>query len=467
MLKKLDFKKYLIVFTFIFVFIGVLYLLTPKLNCDKELILEVGNYYSIPKCNFKYLFTDFSDKITIDHNINITKLGDYKIVYSISKMGIKSTTHVKVVDTGKPTIILNGESEINVCPNKTYNDDGYSATDNYDLDLTDKVIVTGTDTTIRYTVSDSSNNTNSIERKINYIDKEAPKIILKGNSVVNVYQSYDYYENGYEAIDECEGILTDKVIVEKSINTNTLGTYYINYSVSDKSGNTSKVTRTVNVINRPLYTVTGNSTIYLTFDDGPSYTITPYILDILKEENIKATFFVAGYSSGLDSLIKRAFDEGHSIGVHTASHSYGQIYSSLNNYLNDFNYENERIKNITGSYTKIFRFPGGSSNTVSAFNPGIMSYLTSYMTNQGYKYYDWNLSSGDASGINYSAEGIYNNVVRNLKPNQLNMVLMHDLGNKYSTLYSLRNIIKYGKDHGYEFKKITYDTPQIRHSVNN
>lgn len=463
MFKKLD-AKYIVIFI---VFICLLFCLIPRLNCNEEIVLDVGNYYNIPNCEFKYLFTDFSDKLNIEHNIDITKIGDYKINYFLPKIGLKSTKTVKVIDKKNPTIILKGENSTNVCPNKIYNEEGYKATDNYDLDLTDKVIVTSVDNNIIYTVNDSSNNITTIERKINYIDDENPNITLYGSSNINIYQSYDYFEKGYEASDNCDGNLTNKVTIESNVNTKIVGTYYITYSVSDSSGNTTKVTRTVNVINRPLYTVTGNSTIYLTFDDGPSYAITPYILNILKEENVKATFFVVGYSSGLDSLIKRAYDEGHSIGVHSASHVYNQIYSSLDNYLKDFNIVNERIKNITGSYTKIFRFPGGSSNTISRFNPGIMSYLTSYMTSKGYKYFDWNLSSGDASNIKYNAEGIYNNVVRNLKQNQLNMVLMHDLGNKYSTLNALRNIIKYGKDHGYSFEKITYDTPQIRHSVNN
>ena len=344
MFKKLDLRKFLFMIPILFVL--VLYLLIPRLNCKEELILEVGNYYKIPKCEFKYLFTDFTDKLNIEHNIDITRLGEYKIVYSIPKMGLKSTKTVKVVDNTKPEITLKGESSVNVCPSKEYTDEGYIVNDNYDLNLNDKVIVTKSDDKIIYTVSDSSNNMASMERIINYKDVNPPTIKLHGSSTVNVFQSYDYYESGYEAYDECEANLTDKVSISGSVNTNVLGTYYLKYSVSDSSGNSAEVTRTVNVINRSLYTVSGNSTIYLTFDDGPSYTITPYILDILKEEGVKATFFVAGYSSGLNSLIKREFDEGHSIGVHTASHIYNQIYSSLDNYLYDFNIENERLESI-------------------------------------------------------------------------------------------------------------------------
>ena len=119
------------------------------------------------------------------------------------------------------------------------------------------------------------------------------------------------------------------------------------------------------------------STIYLTFDDGPSLDITPKILDLLKKHNIKATFFVINRNSNTDYLIKRAYNEGHTIGLHTSSHNYSKIYANETAYFNDLaNIENKVIK-ITGTSSKIIRFPGGSSNTVSRnYNKGIMTRLT-------------------------------------------------------------------------------------------
>ena len=116
--------------------------------------------------------------------------------------------------------------------------------------------------------------------------------------------------------------------------------------------------------------------------------------------------------------------------------------------------------------SKIIRFPGGSSNTVSRkYSSGIMSYLTSEVLKRGYRYYDWNVSSGDAAGGSPTASMIYDNVVSNLSKNRVNMVLMHDI--KTYTRDALRDIIRYGKENGYVFDKITQNTEMITQRVNN
>ena len=205
-------------------------------------------------------------------------------------------------------------------------------------------------------------------------------------------------------------------------------------------------------------------TIYLTFDDGPREGTTDVILDILKEENVKATFFVT--NGGPDYLIKREYDEGHAIGLHTASHDYKTVYQSVDSYFNDLLSVQNRVKNITGINTMIIRFPGGSSNTVSRrYQNGIMSILTTEVLNRGYRYYDWNLSSGDAEGGRHDADEIYNNVVNGLSKDRVNMVLMHDI--KPYTRDALRNIIQYGKNNGYTFASITDNTQMIKQKVNN
>ena len=202
--------------------------------------------------------------------------------------------------------------------------------------------------------------------------------------------------------------------------------------------------------------------IYLTFDDGPSRN-TSYILDILKSENVKATFFITG--KGSDYIIKREYEEGHSIGLHTYSHNYKAIYSKVDVYFQDIEAVNQRLCDITTTRSKIVRFAGGSSNTISRrYKKGIMSELIKEVIARGYKYYDWNIDSGDASGIS-NCNIIYNNVVKNLKSNRVNMVLMHD--SKKCTLKVLKKVIDYGKSNGYIFKKITYETEMITQKVNN
>ena len=164
-------------------------------------------------------------------------------------------------------------------------------------------------------------------------------------------------------------------------------------------------------------------------------------------------------------MIKREFDEGHTVALHTWSHDYQTVYSSVDGYVNDLKLISDRVKRITGVESKIIRFPGGASNTVSRrYSPGIMSKLTKEVENRGYVYFDWNISSGDA-GQTTASSGVYNNVVKNLSHSRANIVLMHDI--KSYTRDAVRNIIKYGKNNGFTFDRLTTDTTPYHQRVNN
>ena len=208
------------------------------------------------------------------------------------------------------------------------------------------------------------------------------------------------------------------------------------------------------------------NTIYLTFDDGPSY-LTDEILDILEKENVPATFFVIGTSiDTYKNTVKRAYNDGHTIAIHTYSHKYNEIYTSDENFINDFNKINNKIYEITGHHAFITRFPGGSSNIVSKkYSPGIMTRLAEKLTKDNYYYFDWNIDSGDASG-NLTKQQIYENATKNLHYGT-NIILMHDAAAKKTTVEALRDIIKYGKNNYYTFSKITKKTPPIKHNINN
>ena len=206
--------------------------------------------------------------------------------------------------------------------------------------------------------------------------------------------------------------------------------------------------------------------IYLTFDDGPSSSSTPKILDILDKKGVKATFFVVNHDSSLDYLIKRAYDAGHTIALHSYTHNYAKIYSSKENFYNDLDLISKKVESITGEKSMIMRFPGGGSNTVSRkYSKGIMSELTKEVIDKGYRYYDWNVSSGDAGGAKNS-DAVYRNVVNGLRENRDNIVLMHDFANS-KTVGALEAIIDYGLANGYRFDKIDMTTPMVRHGVNN
>ena len=202
--------------------------------------------------------------------------------------------------------------------------------------------------------------------------------------------------------------------------------------------------------------------IYLTFDDGPSLDSTPKILDILKEENVKATFFLLNYTSAKEKLVKREVEEGNSIGIHGYSHKYKKIYQSEDAYMENLNKMQSKIEKSTGIKTTLTRFPGGSSNTISRFNKGIMTKLTQKVQEEGYQYYDWNVDSGDAGGAKNEKQ-VYNNVINSLSKKRSNVVLMHDFSNNEKTIKELKKIIQYGKENGYEFRRITADCGLVMH----
>ena len=197
------------------------------------------------------------------------------------------------------------------------------------------------------------------------------------------------------------------------------------------------------------FVATEGKQCYLTFDDGPSLSGTAQILDILKENNVKATFFVIyDDTKEAEALYKRIVDEGHTIGIHSASHDYQLIYSSIDAYLTDFKKISSHIQDITGVKPEIFRFPGGSINT---YNSGIYRELIAEMLRRGYTYYDWNVSSGDAGFSQLTKENIVSNVLSGSMNQEDAIVLMHDSFGHSTTVAALPEIIEGLKNQGYSF----------------
>ena len=160
------------------------------------------------------------------------------------------------------------------------------------------------------------------------------------------------------------------------------------------------------------------------------------------------------------------YEENHTVGIHTSTHNYSYIYSSDENYFNDLNEIRNKVYNITGVNSRIIRLPGGSSNTISKkYSKGIMTRITNYLNENDFYYFDWNIDSEDASG-NLDKNVIYNNVVNRIHSGA-NIILMHDSSTKQTTVLALKDIIKYAKENGYTFAKITKKTPQIHHHINN
>lgn len=445
--------------------------LSPKLEINlKSTTISLSEKYIPPTYKAYFLKKNISNLVKIKGTVNTKKIGNYKIIYYIDNFifPIKKQITIKVIDPIYPEITLKGEEYKTICPNQTYQEEGYQAIDNYDGDLTSKVKVTKKETEIIYKVKDSFGNITTKKRILEFKDQEKPKIILKGNSLINLYQGTNYQEEGYQAIDNCDGDLTSKVTITGNIEIQKIGTYKLQYNVTDNSGNIETVFRTIKIISQePSNLQTTKGIIYLTFDDGPSSTITGNILDILKDEQVKATFFVINHSDNLNHLIKREHEEGHTVALHSYTHNYQTVYSGISNYFEDLENIKQKVKKITGEESKIIRFPGGSSNTISKrYQLGIMSALTKQVLSQGYHYFDWNVDCNDAGGAKSSNE-IYNNVINSLSKNRENVVLMHDFENNYNTLNALKKIIQYGKNNGYIFDRITMTTPMVHHRVSN
>lgn len=429
--------------------------------------IEYGSGSEMEPVSALYKGTIFHRKgtpleVSVEGQVEYDKIGIYEISYFAKEGNTHSVVEVTVVikDTQAPAIILASNPEHYTSPVGNYQEEGYIALDNYDGDITANVTSEEKDGKVIYTVQDSSGNITTVERTIIYKDVIAPVISLKGKQNTYMYVGGSFSDAGYSAVDECDGDITGKVQVEGSVNPNQVGNYTLVYKVCDSSGNWSEVKRTVNVRNVP----TGEKVIYLTFDDGPcAYTKT--LLDVLDQYNVKATFFVTGGNSSYRYLIGEAYRRGHTIGIHTFSHKYNEIYCSVDAYFADFNKIKAIVKEQTQEEPWLIRFPGGTSNTVSRkYCSGIMTRLTQEVQNAGYVYCDWNVSSGDAGGAT-TEQAVINNVINGCASKNNAIVLQHDL-NKYS-VNAVDNIIEWGIANGYTFKAIDRNTPMVQYRPQN
>lgn len=208
------------------------------------------------------------------------------------------------------------------------------------------------------------------------------------------------------------------------------------------------------------------SIIYLTFDDGPNRYSTTKVLKILKRNGVKATFFQLKPAKKDFDLTQRVLDEGHSLALHGYQHKYDIVYRSQKKYRNNLDQLRDLFFKKFGVWCTVSRFPGGSSNTRSSYNPGIMTKLTKRLHGWGYHYFDWNVDSGDAGGAR-TAKDTFRNFKNGLQKGRSNVVLMHDYQGNDKTINALEKMIRYGKKNGYTFLPITASTGEIHHTVNN
>jgi peptidoglycan/xylan/chitin deacetylase (PgdA/CDA1 family) len=198
---------------------------------------------------------------------------------------------------------------------------------------------------------------------------------------------------------------------------------------------------------RAAFALGEERTICLTFDDGPTDSTTPFLLDVLKEEGVNATFFLVGRQiKGREEIVKRTLAEGHALGIHSFTHEYSKIYASPAALLADIEACRNAVFEVTGYSPTLYRFPGGSFTVPVA--------LQNCVKKLGYRCVDWNASSRDAELLHASAEELYENAVSSAADRREIILLCHDFAHREETVKALPMIIRYYRERGYIFKTL-------------
>lgn len=195
--------------------------------------------------------------------------------------------------------------------------------------------------------------------------------------------------------------------------------------------------------------------IYLTFDDGPSFKVTNKVLDVLKENEVKATFFLIGNQiEGKEDIVKRIYAEGNSIGLHTYTHNFKRIYCNEDKFIQEMIECRDEIKSVVGVAPNIIRFPGGSYKHLSK------SYLKKLHDNN-FRVYDWNIDNCDGLNPKISPYKLYTKSIKGSDTKDKIILLLHCTDMNKNTCKALPKIIQYYKSHGFEFRLITEETTEL------
>lgn len=424
-----------------------------RLNGKSDMTVEINTVFTDPLTSIP--------EATIRGSVDTSRIGTYTITYTAIIDGTEKTLQrrVTVVDTTSPIITLNGLSHQATCAISHYQEEGFLAIDNGDGDITSQVMIQRENQSITYRVSDQAGNVTEVVRSFDLTDTSAPQVKLLGPEFIEMPKGGHYHEYGVDVTDDCTEASALTLKKSGTVTTSTLGEYLITYKVSDEAGNVAEVTRTVRVIDKPV------TTIYLTFDDGP-HTNTEAVLNILKHYGALATFFVVRRNVKYNGLVTRAYNEGHTVALHSNTHNYWDIYASEAAYFEDLFLVQDYVYELTGHRSWILRFPGGSSNTVSRFNPGIMTHLTQAVQDRGFHYFDWSVSTGDGNSAN-PPQSIIDRAIKYIRVGKSNVVLMHDGAGHIETVEALPAIMDYLMSINAVLLPITMQTPQVHHNVLN
>lgn len=464
-MKKVFFYISIIVFFFIIIYIG----LQPRITFIDSAV-HLALYQEVDPYQYIDKLSHIEEKdIEIHSYVDNSQLGKYKIEYQYHQRIFTLTVYIddmlppqfetqnkKILknETVKASdLVKNIEDDTKT---KVYFKEEYL----FDEVKTYKVVVIVEDS---YGNKSEKNAYVQVEEK----DQEAPTISGLTPMTLLIGDEIDLKKDIIVQDDHDQA--PELTIDDSQLNIRKIGEYEVYYHVKDHTGNEETFVRQVEVLsqyaNREALN-DGVKTCYLTFDDGPSQN-TKDILNILDQYQIKATFFVTGTSPKDFHYIKEAYQKGHTIGLHTYSHDYEYIYSSLKNYISDLNKIKEVVYEQTGINTTFIRFPGGSSNLVSKkYNEGIMTRLTKKVIDLGYQYYDWTSINGDGEGIDTVA-GLKAKAIEEIGEKEDIMFLMHDSGTQTNTVKALPDILDYLIEKGYTFQVLDQTSPTFHHHVQN
>lgn len=444
------------------------YELSMDMQGEQIVAVEVGNRFDDPGVtaeSYDWLRGYREVPVICQGSVDTNTPGVYKLTYKAEFHGIFQTQsrEVHVVESLDPVITLHYDLGSYTLPGQEYQEEGYTATDWYDGDITHLVQRTEQDGNVIYTVTSSSGRTATAVRNIFYDDPIPPELILNVGEEITIGAGQPFQDPGFTATDNVDGDLTEQVQVGGQVDIYNTGEYLLTYTVTDSWGNTTTAVRKVIVdVAMKNPTVSTGKVIYLTFDDGPSI-YTDELLDILAKYDVKATFFVVNTEA--IGMTARMVAEGHSVGVHSITHNYATIYSSDEAYYEDLYGMQAIIAEYTGQNTYLLRFPGGSSNVVSKrYCEGIMSRLVKSVKENGFRYFDWNVDSMDAGGAT-TADEVFRNVINGIAGRKTAVVLQHDT--KDFSVAAVEKIIIWGLTNGYTFLPLTADSPPCGHRVAN
>lgn len=437
----------------IIIMISITYNTFPRLqlNGKKNMVISYRDKYQEPGVIIKNANDNYLSKIIIDSNIDDDTIGNYYVDYSL-KMGIRQLhvrRNIKVIDEIAPVIKLKGDQIIEISINEEYKEPGYKATDEYDGNLTDRVEVIGVvdnknygEYAIKYKVTDNSNNTVEVNRIVKVIDEIAPKI--ECNAEYSAFKIGSENIIGCKAIDNFDGDITEKIKISGDYDTNKKGIYTVEYSAEDDAGNKTKINH--NII---IYEEIENPVAYITFNEETN-ELAEQVLQLLKENSIKATFFVSQQDNDNYQYLNKIIEEGHELGIY--GYYNNQQYKDLSTFKEYFEAMQQLIYNKTGENTKIYRFNGGSNSKY--LNNNEFKKIKKYLDERGLTYYDWNIDAEYTTSLAITSKEIEENIINQLFQNKEKEIII-SFKVKQDTIDVLHETIKILKEMNYSFDIIS------------